>query len=232
MPMPEPLAGSLFLVAGLEDWAESFLKLISASVESNPLQSYLLIGLALLLENVVPPIPSELVMPLGGFLIQQGKLQFVPVVVAALIGTVLGAWFWYGIGRLVNEQRLEHLVGRHGRWLGLKPADLAMSRRWFSRHGAAVVFWGRLVPGIRPFVSIPAGLELMPQRSFLLWTTAGSLIWILVLVTAGLLLGSGYRQIMVWLLPLSGILSRLLLLLGVCAALWIGVRALRQRPSP
>jgi membrane protein DedA with SNARE-associated domain len=232
MPMPEPLVGSLFLVAGSEHWAESFLTLISDTVESHPLQGYLLIGLALLLENVVPPIPSELVMPLGGFLVQQGKLQFVPVVVAALIGTVLGAWFWYGIGRLVNEQRLEHLVGRHGRCLGLKPADLAISRRWFSRHGAAVVFWGRLVPGIRPFVSIPAGLELMPQRSFLLWTTAGSLIWILVLVTAGLLLGGNYRQILVWLQPLRAIMSRLLLLFGVGAALWIGVRAFRRRPPP
>ena len=232
MPMPEPLVGSLLHAGGFEPWAESFLDRISDVVESNPQHGYLLIGLALLLENVVPPIPSELVMPLAGFLVQQGKLQFVPVVVAALIGTVLGAWFWYGIGRLVNEQRLEHLIGRHGRWLGLKPADLAVSRRWFSRHGAAVVFWGRLVPGVRPFVSIPAGIELMPQRSFLLWTTAGSLIWILVLVTAGLLLGSGYRQILVWLEPLSAILSRLLLLLGISAALWIGARALRRRPSP
>jgi len=232
MPMPEPLVGSFFLVAGLEHWAESFLTRISDTVESNPVQGYVLIGLALLLENVVPPIPAELVMPMSGFLVQQGKLQLVPVVLAALVGTLLGAWFWYGIGRLVNEQRLEHLIGRHGRCLGLKPADLALSRRWFSRHGAAVVFWGRLVPGIRPFVSIPAGIELMPQRSFLLWTTAGSLIWILVLVTAGLLLGSAYRQILVWLQTVGAIMSRLLLLLGVSAALWIGVRARRRRPPP
>ena len=230
--MPEPLVGSFFLVAGLEHWAESFLTRISYTVESNPVQGYVLIGLALLLENVVPPIPAELVMPMSGFLVQQGKLQLVPVVLAALVGTLLGAWFWYGIGRLVNEQRLEHLIGRHGRCLGLKPADLALSRRWFSRHGAAVVFWGRLVPGIRPFVSIPAGIELMPQRSFLLWTTAGSLIWILVLVTAGLLLGSAYRQILVWLQTVGAIMSRLLLLLGVSAALWIGVRARRRRPPP
>ena len=232
MPMPELLVGSLSPVGGLEHWAESLLNLISDAVESNPLQGYLLIGLALLLENMVPPIPSELVMPLSGFLVQQGKLQFVPVVVAALIGTVLGAWFWYGIGRLVNEQRLEDLVGRHGRWLGLKPADLAVSRRWFARHGAAVVFWGRLVPGIRPFVSIPAGIELMPQRSFLLWTSAGSLLWILALVTAGLLLGSNYRQILVWLQPLGTILRNLLLLLITTAAIWIGARAIGRRRLP
>ncbi|MCP9772938.1 DedA family protein [Synechococcus sp. Tobar12-5m-g] len=230
--MPELLVGSLSPTVGFEHWAESLLNLISDAVESNPLQGYVLIGLALLLENMVPPIPSELVMPLSGFLVQQGKLQFVPVVVAALIGTVLGAWFWYGIGRLVNEERLEDLVGRHGRWLGLKPADLAVSRRWFARHGAAVVFWGRLVPGIRPFVSIPAGIELMPQRSFLLWTSAGSLLWILALVTAGLLLGSNYRQILVWLQPLGTILRNLLLLLIATAAIWIGARAIGRRRLP
>jgi membrane protein DedA with SNARE-associated domain len=233
MPMHELLmVGAIPPAGGMGQWAESMLQLVSDAVESNPLQGYALIGLALLLENVVPPIPSELVMPLAGFLVQQGKLQFVPVVVAALIGTVLGAWFWYGIGRLVNEQRLEHLVGRHGRWLGLKPADLAVSRHWFSRHGPAVVFWGRLVPGIRPFVSIPAGIELMPQRSFLFWTSAGSLLWILALVSAGLLLGSNYRQILVWLQPLATILRDLLILLGATATIWIGVRALRRRLPP
>jgi membrane protein DedA with SNARE-associated domain len=169
-------------------------------------------------------------MPLSGFLVQQGKLQFIPVVGSALIGTVLGAWFWYGIGRLVNERRLEHLIGRHGRCFGLKAADLAVSRRWFSRHGAAVVFWGRLVPGIRPFVSIPAGIELMPQRSFLFWTSAGSLLWILALVSAGLLLGDNYRQILVWMTPFTTLLGRLALLIIAVAAIWILARV-RQRSS-
>ncbi|WP_255101676.1 MULTISPECIES: DedA family protein [unclassified Synechococcus] len=228
MPMPELLLGSLVPAGRLQQWAEAFLTLIGDTVETNPAQGYLLIGLALLLENVIPPIPSELVMPLSGFLIQQGKLQFIPVVVAALIGTVLGAWFWYGIGRLVNEQRLEHLIGRHGRLIGLKAADLALSRRWFARHGAAVVFWGRLVPGIRPFVSIPAGIELMPQRSFLFWTSAGSLLWILALVNAGLLLGDNYRQILDWIAPLTSLLSRLVLMLIALATVWLGVRALQR----
>ncbi|MCP9818293.1 DedA family protein [Synechococcus sp. Cruz-9H2] len=226
--MPELLLGSLVPAGRLQQWAEAFLTLIGDTVETNPAQGYLLIGLALLLENVIPPIPSELVMPLSGFLIQQGKLQFIPVVVAALIGTVLGAWFWYGIGRLVNEQRLEHLIGRHGRLIGLKAADLALSRRWFARHGAAVVFWGRLVPGIRPFVSIPAGIELMPQRSFLFWTSAGSLLWILALVNAGLLLGDNYRQILDWIAPLTSLLSRLVLMLIALATVWLGVRALQR----
>nr|WP_255093169.1 DedA family protein [Synechococcus sp. J7-Johnson] len=229
MPTPELMVGSLVPAERLQQWAEAILTLIGDTVETNPLQGYVLIGLALLLENVIPPIPSELVMPLSGFLVQQGKLQFAPVVAAALIGTVLGAWFWYGIGRLVNEQRLEHLIGRHGRFIGLKAADLAVSRRWFARHGAAVVFWGRLVPGIRPFVSIPAGIELMPQRPFLFWTSAGSLVWILALVNAGLLLGDNYRQILVWIAPLTSLMIRLLLVLIAVVAIWLGVRALQRR---
>jgi len=214
--------------SGLHRWAESFLALIADTAETNPLQGYVLIALVLLLENVIPPIPSELVMPLSGFLIQQGKLEFVPVVLAALIGTLLGACFWYGIGRLVNEQRLEHLIGRHGRWFGLRPADLAASRRWFSIHGPAVVFWGRMIPGIRPFVSIPAGIELMPQGSFLFWTSAGSLIWILVLVTSGMVLGANYSQILLWIAPMGSFVVQLLLVLMATFVVWMLVRQLRK----
>ena len=164
--------------------------LLLAAVEANPWIGYGAIALVMLLENLVPPIPSEVVMPLAGFLIQQGKLQLLPTLLAGLIGTVLGAWFWYGIGRLINEQRLEHWLQRHGRWMGLRPEDLARSRRWFNRHGVAVVFWGRIIPGVRTLVSLPAGIELMPQPLFLAWTTAGSLLWILLLTLAGKALGN------------------------------------------
>lgn len=228
MPMPE-IHGMVQPAANeLHRWAESFLALIADTAETNPLQGYVLIALVLLLENVIPPIPSELVMPLSGFLIQQGKLQFAPVVLAALIGTLLGACFWYGIGRLVNEQRLEHLIGRHGRWFGLRPADLAASRRWFSIHGPAVVFWGRMIPGIRPFVSIPAGIELMPQGSFLFWTSAGSLVWILVLVTSGMVLGANYRQILLWIAPMGSFVVQLLLVLIASMGVWALARLLRK----
>jgi membrane protein DedA with SNARE-associated domain len=203
--------------------------LLLSAVEANPLVGYGAIVLVMLLENVVPPIPSEVVMPLAGFLIQQGKLQLLPTVFAGLLGTVLGAWFWYGIGRLINEQRLEHWLRRHGRWLGLRPEDLARSRRWFNRHGVAVVFWGRVIPGIRTFVSLPAGIEMMPQPLFLAWTTAGSLLWILLLTLAGQALGSGYAGVAESLKPFSQVLKVVLglaLLTGVC---WLGLRLLRAR---
>ena len=208
---------------------EQIPKLLLAAVDANPLLGYLAITLVMLLENVVPPIPSEVVMPLAGFLIQQGKLELVPVLLAGLIGTVLGAWFWYGVGRLINEERLERWLAKHGRWLGLKVSDLARSRRWFNRHGIAVVFWGRVIPGVRTLVSLPAGIELMPQTTFLAWTTAGSLLWILVLTLAGKALGAGYDQVEVFLKPFSKIL--VMVLAGALAVwlLWLGLRLLIKR---
>ena len=131
-------------------------RLIGDAVAASPLLGYGAIFAAMVLENVFPPIPSELIMPLGGFYVQQGSLQFVPVVLAGLLGTVVGALPWYGLGRLVNEQRLEVWLQRHGRWLGISVDELRRTRTWFARYGSAVVFWGRLVPGIRTLISVPA----------------------------------------------------------------------------
>jgi membrane protein DedA with SNARE-associated domain len=200
---------------------------ILAAVEANPLIGYGVIALVMLLENVVPPIPSEVVMPLAGFLVQQGKLELVPTLLAGLIGTVLGAWFWYGVGRQINEERLEHWLRRHGRWLGLRPEDLARSRRWFQRHGVALVFWGRLIPGVRTFVSLPAGIELMPQPLFLAWTTAGSLLWILLLTLAGQALGASYGLVLQLLKPVSSLLLVAVVILLVALLLRQILRARR-----
>ncbi|MEB3306527.1 MAG: DedA family protein [Cyanobacteriota bacterium] len=203
--------------------------LIGSAVEANPLMGYVVIAAVMLLENVFPPIPSELVMPLGGFYVQQGKLELVPVILAGLIGTVLGAWFWYGIGRLINEQRIERWLDRHGRWIGISAADLNRSRRWFLRHGTAVVFWGRIIPGVRTLVSVPAGIELMPQLSFLAWTTAGSLVWVVVLTLLGQGLGQGYQTVELWIDPFSKLVKILLILAVLVAAGWIGLRVIRQQ---
>ena len=213
----------------MQDFIARLPELIGSAVEANPLMGYLVIAAVMLLENVFPPIPSELVMPLGGFYVQQGKLELVPVILAGLIGTVLGAWFWYGIGRLINEQRIEHWLERHGRWIGITPADLARSRRWFNRHGSAVVFWGRIIPGVRTLVSVPAGIELMPQLPFLAWTTAGSLIWIIVLTLLGQGLGAGYERVELWIEPITKLVKVLLVMAAVVAAGWIARNVIRQR---
>jgi membrane protein DedA with SNARE-associated domain len=192
----------------LKTAVEALPRLIQAGADRHPLLGYGLITLGMFLENLVPPIPAELIMPLGGFLAHKGQLQLLPVILSGLLGTVLGAWFWYGIGRLINEERLEHVIGRHGRWLGVTPAGLRESRRWFQRHGAAVVFWGRLVPGVRTLISVPAGIELMPQPGFLAWTTAGSSILVTALALAGKALGENYGRVLRWMEPFSELLIR------------------------
>ena len=146
---------------GLSELITQLPELIGQAVEANQWLGYGAIFAAMFLENLFPPIPSELIMPLGGFYVQQGQLQFIPVVLAGLIGTVLGALPWYGIGRLINEQRIEQWLDRHGRWIGISSEELARSRRWFSRYGTALVFWGRLVPGIRTLISVAQTIQLI-----------------------------------------------------------------------
>jgi membrane protein DedA with SNARE-associated domain len=194
---------------------------IEAAVERDPRLGYLALGLAMVLENLIPPIPSELIQPLGGLLVQQGRLELVPVILVGTAGTVLGCWFWYGIGRWIGEERLSGWIGRHGRRIGLDQEDLAASRAWFARHGMGLVFWGRMVPGIRTLISVPAGLEAMPSGLFLLATLAGSLLWVTLLTLLGGALGAGYGQVSAFTGP-YGQLSRLLLL-GLAAAAMIAL---------
>jgi membrane protein DedA with SNARE-associated domain len=208
---------------------ESLPRLIQAGADTHPLLGYGLITLGMFLENLVPPIPAELIMPLGGFLAHKGQLQLLPVILSGLLGTVLGAWFWYGIGRLINEERLEHLIGRHGRWLGVTPGGLRQSRRWFNHHGAAVVFWGRLVPGVRTLISVPAGIELMPQPAFLFWTSAGSSLLVSALALAGNTLGENYGKVLRWMEPFSDLLIRSGLVVAGVALLFLLLRRWRTR---
>ena len=214
---------------GLTELVTQLPELIGQAVEANQWLGYTAIGAAMFLENLFPPIPSELIMPLGGFYVQQGQLSFIPVVLAGLIGTVLGTLPWYGIGRLINEERIEHWLERHGRWIGISTADLSRSRNWFSRYGTLLVFWGRLLPGIRTLISVPAGIELMPMVPFLLWTTAGSLIWTLLLTLAGFALGEGYSNVEVWIEPVSKIIKVGLVVGAGAGAVWLGLRSWRRR---
>ena len=216
---------------GLSELITQLPELIGQAVEANQWLGYGAIFAAMFLENLFPPIRSELIMPLGGFYVQQGQLQFIPVVLAGLIGTVLGALPWYGIGRLINEQRIEQWLDKHGRWIGISSEELARSRRWFSRYGTALVFWGRLVPGIRTLISVPAGIELMPMAPFLIWTTAGSLIWTLLLTIAGMVLGEGYSNVEVWIDPVSKVIKVGLVIAVLAGGIWLALRIWRRRQS-
>ena len=169
--------------------------LITKTVETNPYIAYFVISLAMFLENLIPPIPSEIIMPLGGFFVYKGDLNFYILIVSGLIGTVIGALPWYFLGKLVNEKKLSNFIARKGKFVGISLKDLDKSRLWFDKYGVLLVFWGRLIPGIRTLISVPAGIELMPINKFLIWTSLGSLIWVIFLTSAGYLFGENYEII-------------------------------------
>ena len=169
--------------------------LITKTVETNPYIAYFVISLAMFLENLIPPIPSEIIMPLGGFFVYTGDLNFYILIVSGLIGTVVGALPWYFLGKLLNEKKLSNFIDRKGKFVGISLKDLDKSRLWFEKYGVLLVFWGRLIPGIRTLISVPAGIELMPLNKFLIWTSLGSLIWVIFLTSAGYLFGENYEII-------------------------------------
>ncbi len=185
---------------------------ISSAVEKNSTIAYLTICMAMFLENIIPPIPSEIIMPLGGFFVYQQKLNFYILVFWGLVGTILGSLPWYYLGRLVNEKRLSNFLNKKGKYLGISSNDLNKSKIWFDKYGVSLVFWGRLVPGIRTLISVPAGIELMPLRKFLIWTTFGSLIWVALLTYAGYLFGENYSNIETYLDQIKNFVKPILIL--------------------
>ena len=144
------------------------------------------------LENVFPPIPSELVIPLAGYVAAQGDMRLILVIATASAGSLAGAAVWYWIGHRVGERRLRAWVDRHGKWLTLSGKDMDRAQLWFSRHGNAAVFFGRLVPGVRTLVSLPAGFARMPALPFVVYSALGTIIWTSALALAGVVLQSNF----------------------------------------
>lgn len=182
---------------------------------------YLGIGLLMFLENLFPPIPSELIMPLAGFTVSQGKMEFIPAVAAGVIGTVLGAYPWYYAGRSISEERIKVLADRYGKWLTLSGKDIDKANEWFNHHGNMAVFLCRLVPGVRTLISIPAGLNAMPLIPFTIYSTIGTTLWVTLLTFLGFYLGKNYENVDQWLAPVSKLV--LFSLLGLFA-FWIWKR--------
>jgi membrane protein DedA with SNARE-associated domain len=149
------------------------------------------VGLSILAETVIPPIPSEAVLGLAGVLINDGRMSVVPVVLFATLGSVLGAIFFYYVGRALGPRRSHAFLDR----LPLvETEDVDKTFAWFERHGRSAVFFGRMVPIVRSFISVPAGVVRMPLGQFLLFTTAGSLIWNAVLIGLGVAAGDFVRN--------------------------------------
>jgi len=170
-------------------------------------------GLALLLvlENLFPPIPSEVVLPLAGFFVKRGDLSFWGALLASTIGATTGALLLYAIGRWGGRA----LVLRHGRWLRVGEGDLDRAEGWFARYGDLVVLGARVVPFARSVVSIPAGTSKMPLVRFALLTVIGSAVWNAALIGAGYLLGANWGRVSGW----AGSYSEVVLLVVVAIAI-------------
>jgi membrane protein DedA with SNARE-associated domain len=150
------------------------------------------VGLLTLLETVFPPIPSEVVLPLAGFLAQQGEMNIVLVAISATLGAYLGGLLLYWLGAAIGEERTIRLLAK----LPLVDReDFERASRWFSRHGRSAVFFGRLLPGVRSLISLPAGANHMHLLTFSVFTLAGSALWNGLLIGLGSLLGTQYELV-------------------------------------
>lgn len=183
-------------------------------------------GIALLmaLENIFPPIPSELIMGIGGIRVGQGRMAMAPLLFAGTVGTVIGNYFWYWIGWKLGKERLRPLVRRFGRILTIEWKEVEMLNRLFKRHGEKIVFFFRFMPAFRTIVSLPAGLFHMGHARFLIWTGMGALIWNIILAGSGMLLGAHFRRIDDYLGPVTTAAVGLI----VIAYVW---RLIRWRPN-
>jgi membrane protein DedA with SNARE-associated domain len=183
------------------------------------------IALLMLLENVFPPIPSEVIMPLGGFAAYRGEHTWWGVLLAGTIGSVTGTGLWYVLGRVLDVERVERWFDRRARWTGLSGDDLRKSNEWFDRHGGWAVLVGRVIPTVRTLISLPAGFAKMPVGRFLAFTLIGTLVWNGLLVAAGWHLRRKYEVIGPYIdIAAYAIVGAIIL--------WLAWRILRARSAP
>lgn len=183
-----------------------------------------LIGVTLMmfLENVFPPIPSELIMPAAGFAAAMGQMNILLVIIAGTLGSVLGALPLYYLGTIFDEQRLYRLAQKYGKYVLVKPDDITNAQAWFNKYGKSVIFFGRMIPAIRSLISIPAGMARMPLLPFLTLTALGSAIWTTLLAYAGYALGANYAQVEQYIAPVSKVVVVVVLVIaGIIAFLRI-----------
>ncbi|MBY9081427.1 DedA family protein [Paenibacillus sp. HN-1] len=171
---------------------------------------YIGIFLLLALENVFPPIPSEVILPFGGFMTTTSHLTISGVVLSATLGSVLGAIILYAIGRMMSVERMERLVEKYGRLLRVKKEDVRRADAWFDRYGYWTVLFCRMIPLIRSLISVPAGMSGMKMGPFLILTAIGSLAWNVLLVLIGAALGESWHEIGAYMEVYSNIIYALL----------------------
>lgn len=178
-------------------------------------------GVAIAAENLFPPLPSEIILPLAGFTAAQGSLGLIEVLIWTTIGSVVGALALYGIGAWLGRRRMYAIAERLPL---IKTADVERTEAWFERHGSKAVFFGRMIPIFRSLISIPAGIERMPLVRFTLLTLAGSAIWNTIFVLAGFYLGANWHVVEEY----AGIFQKVVIVVVAAAVIWWIVVRVRQ----
>lgn len=194
----------------MENWITSFMEQFG----------YIGIALIIALENVFPPIPSEIVLPFGGFMTTYTSLTVFWVIVAATIGSVVGAVILYGVGLLLDVERLEKIVDRWGHILRIKKEDIRKADAWFDKYGYWTVLFCRMIPLVRSLISIPAGMSNMKFGLFLVYTTIGTLIWNTILVLVGATLGSNWHEITDFIGVYSNFAYAIIAIAGIVFLIW------------
>ncbi len=199
----------------IKNWAESIISTLG----------YPGLTLVMFLENVFPPIPSEIVLPLAGSLTLTGRFSIIGVVAWGMLGSLAGAFFFYGLGKLLGEARVRWLIDRFGKYFTISNEDFDRSLRWFERYGDWVIFFGRMVPIVRSLISIPAGLASMNLVKFVFFTVLGTSLWNFVLSFAGRLLGASWPVVADWI----GVYQDIVIVLCAAAVVVFIVYRLRKK---
>lgn len=189
---------------------------------------YLGVFLLITVENVFPPIPSEVILTFGGFMTTYSVMTILGVIVAATLGSLIGAMVLYCVGSIVDVKRLERIADRWGRWLRISRKDVQRAEVWFDQYGPWAVFFCRLVPLLRSLISIPAGMAQMNIPLFLLLTLMGSLIWNTILVLVGVSVGANW-EVIVYYMDIYSNVAYVILALGGIAACFSYSRFRRKR---
>ncbi|MGX7669100.1 DedA family protein [Plantactinospora sp. DSM 117369] len=210
-----PLAAEPTPLSGIAEWATDLMDTLGAPGA----------GLAVALENLFPPLPSEIILPLAGFAASRGEMSLWSAIFWTTLGSVVGALALYCVGALLGRERTRAIAAR----LPLvKLADVDRTEAWFVRHGVKTVFFGRMIPIFRSLISIPAGIERMRLGTFLLCTALGSLIWNTVFVLAGYLLGENWHRVEEY----ASLFQKVVIALVVIAVGWFVLSRLARRDRP
>ena len=186
------------------------------------------IALLMFLDNVFPPIPSEVIMPSAGYTAAQGQLTLMGVIIAGSIGSLLAAALLYLLGRKISQQRLFCWIDRYGKYVFIKTADVEKALNWFEKYGHRVVFFGRMIPAVRSLISIPAGMSHMPFWKFMLYSSLGTLIWTTFLASIGYYFGNNAELMQRILSQVSYVIIAVVL---VIAGWWLYQRHQRKSSS-